>query len=306
MDCSDFNITVVGLGLIGGSLAMAISKKIKTKQLWGVDIDRDALDLAMASRIINKGFTDPKEPLQESDLVFVCIYPKAAVKFIRENMRHFKTGAIVTDVTGLKGLIFREISPILRDDIDFIGGHPMAGNEFQGIQFASEKIFKGADYIMTPSAKSKRANVSLLKDLLFKIGFANVVEMGPEQHDDMVAFTSHLPHIMALSLVLNPMIENTSICTGGSFRDVTRVARINGDLWTELLLENASYVVKHLDIFLSNLQEFKKAILGNDSVSLRELFSKAQKLKEELDLNADSPGKFKKQGLSGVYQARHN
>ena len=159
---------------------------------------------------------------------------------------------------------------------------------------------------MTPSAKSKRANVSLLKDLLFKIGFANVVEMGPEQHDDMVAFTSHLPHIMALSLVLNPMIENTSIYTGGSFRDVTRVARINGDLWTELLLENASYVVKHLDIFLSNLQEFKKAILGNDSVSLRELFSKAQKLKEELDLNADSPGKFKKQGLSGVYQARHN
>jgi prephenate dehydrogenase len=111
---------------------------------------------------------------------------------------------------------------------------------------------------------------------------------------------------MALSLVLNPMIENTSIYTGGSFRDVTRVARINGDLWTELLLENASYVVKHLDIFLSNLQEFKKAILGNDSVSLRELFSKAQKLKEELDLNADSPGKFKKQGLSGVYQARHN
>ncbi len=170
MDCSDFNITVVGLGLIGGSLAMAISKKIKTKQLWGVDIDRDALDLAMASGIINKGFTDSKEPLQESDLVFVCIYPKAAVKFIRENMRHFKTGAIVTDVTGLKGLIFREISPILRDDIDFIGGHPMAGNEFQGIQFASEKIFKGADYIMTPSAKSKRANVSLLKDLLFKIG----------------------------------------------------------------------------------------------------------------------------------------
>ncbi|NLZ52008.1 MAG: prephenate dehydrogenase, partial [Thermoanaerobacteraceae bacterium] len=246
MDCSDFNITVVGLGLIGGSLAMAINKKIKPKNLWGIDIDTVALHWAKIKGIINNGFTDPAKPLQKSDLVFICLYPKAAVKFVKKNMTIFKPGAVVTDVAGLKVSVITEISPVLRDDIDFIGGHPMAGNEYKGIKFASEKIFQGADYIITPSAKNKRANVSLLKDMILKMGFANIVEMSPEEHDDMVAFTSHLPHILALSLVLNPIIEKKSICTGGSFRDATRVAKLNSDLWAELLLENGSNVVKHL------------------------------------------------------------
>src|SRR5690606_31877249 len=128
---------------------------------------------------------------------------------------------------------------ILRDDIDFIGGHPMAGNEYKGIKFASEKIFQGAHYIITPSSKNKKANISVLKNMILKMGFANIVEMTPEEHDYMVAFTSHLPHIIALSLVLNPTIQKKYICTGNSFRDVTRVAKINSDLWSELLLNNS-------------------------------------------------------------------
>lgn len=293
MEYSDFNITVVGLGLIGGSLAMAINKKIKPKNLWGVDIDKESLNLAMASRIIDKGFPDPKEPLQKSDFVFICLYPSAIVEFVKENIESFKPGAIVTDVAGLKESVIREISPVLRNDIDFIGGHPMAGNEFKGIKYASEKIFDGANYIITPSAKNKRANISVLKDMILKIGFANIIEMTPEEHDDMVAFTSHLPHIIALSLILNPIIENKNICTGGSFRDATRVAKLNSDLWSELLLKNSINVVKYLETFESNVQEFKKAILNNDEKYLKELFAKACRLKEELELNANSRRKVK-------------
>lgn len=293
MEYSDFNITVVGLGLIGGSLAMAINKKIKPKNLWGVDIDKESLNLAMASRIIDKGFPDPKEPLQKSDFVFICLYPSAIVEFVKENIESFKPGAIVTDVAGLKESVIREISPVLRNDIDFIGGHPMAGNEFKGIKYASEKIFDGANYIITPSAKNKKANIFVLKDMILKIGFANIIEMTPEEHDDMVAFTSHLPHIIALSLILNPIIENKNICTGGSFRDATRVAKLNSDLWSELLLKNSINVVKYLETFESNVQEFKKAILNNDEKYLKELFAKACRLKEELELNANSRRKVK-------------
>jgi len=294
MEFTNFNITVVGLGLMGGSLAMAISKKIKPSNLWGIDTDRETLNFAKASGVISEGFAAPGEPLGKSDLVFICLYPKAAVRFIKENMEHFKSGAIVTDITGLKKAIIREISPIVRDDIDFIGGHPIAGNEFKGIKFASEKLFEGADYILTPSAKNKKENISLIKDLIFKIGFAKVIEMTPDEHDDMVAYISHLPHILALSLVLNPIIEKNSLCTGGSFRDATRVANINGDLWTELLLENASNVLRHLEIFQSNLQEFKKVIANKDAVHLKELIAKACKIKEGLDKNANSPGKVKR------------
>ena len=293
MEYSDFNITVVGLGLIGGSLAMAINKKIKPKNLWGVDIDKESLNLAMASRIIDKGFPDPKEPLQKSDFVFICLYPSAIVEFVKENIASFKPGAIVTDVAGLKESVIREISPVLRNDIDFIGGHPMAGNEFKGIKYASEKIFDGANYIITPSAKNKKANIFVLKDMILKIGFANIIEMTPEEHDDMVAFTSHLPHIIALSLVLNPIIEKKPICTGSSFQDATRVAKLNSDLWSELLLKNSSNVVKYLETFESNVQEFKKAILNIDEKYLKELFAKACRLKEELELNANSRRKVK-------------
>jgi len=291
MDCSDFNITVVGLGLIGGSMAMSIKKNIKPKHLWGIDIDNEALDIATASGIIDDGFTEPSLPLQKSDFVFICLYPTATVNFIKKNMTYFKIGAVVSDVAGLKGSIIREITPILRDDIDFIGGHPMAGNEFKGIKFASEKIFEGATYIITPSSRNNKAHICVLKDMILKMGFKNIVEMTPEEHDDMVAFTSHLPHIIALSLVLNPIIEKKPICTGSSFQDATRVAKLNSDLWSELLLKNSSNVVKYLETFESNVQEFKKAILNKDDRYLRYLFAEGCRLKEELELNANTPCK---------------
>jgi len=283
MDFSDFNITVVGLGLIGGSLAMAINKRIKPKHLWGIDIDIEALQQAKTLGIINEGFTDSALPLQESDLVFICLYPKATMDFLKKNMFNFKSGAIVTDVVGLKESLIQEISSFLREDIDFIGGHPMAGNEFKGFKFASDKIFEGADYIITPLPKNNRNNISVLKEFILEMGFANLVEMTPEEHDYMVAFTSHLPHIIALALVSNPIIEKNNICTGNSFRDATRVAKINGDLWAELLLGNGHNLARHLEIFQSNLEKIKKAILNGDAAYLRELFTRACRYKEILD-----------------------
>jgi len=288
VDCSDFNITVVGLGVIGGSYATAIQKRLKPKNLWGVDTNKDTLLFAEKTGIIHRGYTFAEEPLRKSDFVFICIYPRATVKFIRENMNHFKPGAVVADTAGIKGAIIKELYDVSRDDVDFIGGHPMAGREGRGLEFASDEIFRESGCYITPTSKNKPANIRVLKNILTKIGFKNIIEIDPAVHDDMIAFTSHLPHIIATALMLNPMIKKESLCIGGSFRDATRVARINPDLWVELLLDNGDNALRHLEEFEADVLGIKNAILHKDENRLRKLLLKACKRKEELSLNADN------------------
>lgn len=281
LDEFDFSITVVGLGLIGGSFAAAL-KELEPKNIWGVDIDTASIKIAEEKGFIEKGFTDAKEPLSKSDIVIVALYPKAAVNFIKQNMNIFKKGTIITDTAGLKGDMINCINIFLRDDLDFIGGHPMAGREGQGIQMASKDIFRGANYIFTPSKENNPENVKLLKDMAYKLGCGRVLDVEPEEHDKIVAFTSQLPHIIAISLMNCSKIQDIDKFIGNSFKDVTRVAINNSNLWSEIMLENKKELVPIIEEFEKNIENIKHALEITDVSGLKEEFKKANDRRKEL------------------------
>ena len=268
IDFSDFNITIVGLGLIGGSLARSIRENINVKNLWAVDLEENVLSIAESLKIIDKGFINPKFPLQNSDIIILCIYPNLTIKFIKENLNDFKHSAIITDTSGIKHKIVDEVNSFIRDDLDFIGGHPMAGKETSGFSNSNDNIFHNAQYILTPSKKSNTKNINLLKELLVKLKFKSVNELTPENHDNIIAYTSHLPHIIACALV-NNVANSTYSCIGGSFRDATRVADINADLWSELFIENKDAVLIEVQKFIENINNIYDMIESDNQEYLK-------------------------------------
>lgn len=277
----DFNITIVGLGLIGGSFAMAL-KELNIKNLWAVDIDIDVIKTAEEMGIIDKGYTNPKIPLEKSDIVIICLYPNLVLDFIKENSDSFKSGAIITDTAGIKERLIEEVDLVLRKDLDFIGGHPMAGREYKGLEFASKEIFKGANYILTPTQKNSRKNVEKIELIIKEIGFRKIIKISPRKHDEIVAYTSQLPHIMATALINSDDEYDTNSFIGGSFKDATRVAKINSDLWTELLINNGENVLAQIKSFEERLGDFKRAIIDNERDALKSLFEKGSIKREEL------------------------
>ncbi|WP_323052681.1 prephenate dehydrogenase [Clostridium prolinivorans] len=279
----DFNITIVGLGLMGGSYAMAL-KELNPKNLWAVDINEDTLKTAEEMGIINKGYTKPEVPLKDSDIVIIALYPKSALRFVKDYINSFKSGAIITDIGGIKEEIVNEINSFLPDDLEFIGGHPMAGKEKQGLKYASKDIFTGASYIFTPVERNKEKNIQLLENIARKIGCKNTVRVNPKQHDEIIALTSHLPHVIAVSLINSSDILNleTSLFVGGSFKDGTRVAEINSSLWVELLISNKKNILNTLDIFENNIKMIKNAIMENNCDFIKSEFEKASLKRKEL------------------------
>lgn len=278
----DFNITIVGLGLIGGSFAMAL-KELKPKSLWAVDINKNSLNRAESMGIIDKGYTEAEIPLKESDIVIIAIYPKLIPKYIKDNINNFKKGVIITDVGGIKNELIKEVNSFIPDTIDFIGGHPMAGKEEKGLEFASKDIFRGANYIITPVEKNKAENIEILSNIARKMGCKNVIKISPQKHDEIIAFTSHLTHVIAVSIVNSDNLGvDTSSFTGGSFRDATRVAAINCDLWVELLTSNSENIVNRLEVFEQNIRSIKEAIKDNNTSFLKEEFEKAYSKRKDL------------------------
>lgn len=284
MNISEQNITIVGLGLIGGSYAEAI-KKLGPKNLWAVDIDTDSLKFAEDHEIIDKGFTDAEIVLKDSDIVIMAVYPELTVNFIKDNMHNFKKNAIITDSAGIKESLIKEISSILRSDLDFIGGHPMAGKETSGVRSASSKIFKGANYIITPTDKNKAENIEILERLMTDIGFKNIVKISPREHDNTIAFTSQLPHVIAVTLMNCNHIDHVNSFTGGSFNDVTRIAKINPSLWSELMIENSEHIISQIDLFQSYMEKIKNSIKTRDYNALNNILKESNKRKEEQSEN---------------------
>lgn len=275
----NFNITIVGLGLIGGSYAMAL-KGLKPKNLWAVDIDQDTLTRAEDMKIIHKGYKNPQIPLNHSDIVILCIYPDLMVKFMKENMEYFKKDAIITDTAGTKETLIKEINGFIRKDLDFIGGHPMAGREYKGLSFASKDIFLNANYILTPTQHNKKQNIALIEKMIKTIGCKNIMKVSVKKHDEIIAYTSQLPHIMAAAL-MNNVREDSHLFAAGSFKDVTRVARLNGKLWAELLLDNRENTIEKIQEFEKNITGIKNAIIHKDLVFLESIFESARIKKEE-------------------------
>jgi prephenate dehydrogenase len=282
MDFRGLNIAVVGLGLIGGSYAMAL-RDIKPSNIFGIDHDHNTISKAKEAGVIDNSTSDTDFILKKSDIVIIALYPKDTVDFIRNNLKSFKKGAIITDATGIKDNILKEINDCLRQDLDFIGGHPMAGKAESGFSHADKAIFQGANYILTPTEKNKKENISLISNMAIKIGFSNVILLSPEEHDKVITLTSHLPHIVAVAL-MNSTGDTKDIpkLVGGSFKDATRVAAMNSNLWCELLLSNGSNISTVIDIFQESLFALKKAIINKEEIILKAMFESAYMKRKEI------------------------
>ncbi|WP_252215226.1 prephenate dehydrogenase [Clostridium sp. VAP41] len=275
-------VVIVGLGVIGGSFAMAL-KDAGYKDVYGIDNDKETLLKAEKLNLIRRGYIDGNEILKDTDLIIISIYPKLVKDFIKNNIDNFKYGAVITDATGIKKMFINDIVNILPSNIDFVFGHPMAGREKKGIDFASSDVFKGANYILTPTSKNKEENLKLVENLAYEIGFKRVKRISPEFHDEMIGFTSQLPHSLAVALV-NSDLEgrDTGSFIGDSYRDLTRIANINEDLWSELFLGNKENLLKSIESFECELDKIKDAIKDDDKESLKKLFIKSTKRRENL------------------------
>lgn len=277
------NIVIVGLGVVGGSFAMAL-KDAGYTDVYGIDVNEETLKKAKERELIKEGSRTGKELLKNADLTIISIYPKLVKNFVEDNKDYFKKGSIITDATGIKGMFINDIIKILPSDIDFVFGHPMAGREKKGIDFASSKVFKGANYIITPISRNKEENIKKIEDLAKSIGFKRVKRITPEFHDEMIGYTSQLPHAIAVALINSDEEgRETGSFIGDSYRDLTRIANINEDLWSELFLGNKDNLLKAITNFELELDFIKKAMYSNDKEALKKLFVKSTKRREKLD-----------------------
>ena len=277
------NITIVGLGVIGGSFAMAF-KEAGFEDVYAVDLNKESIEKAKNMGIIKDGSDNAKQFLEIADLVIICIYPRIIKDFMMENRNNFKDGAIVTDVAGIKGTLIKQLDDIIPDNIDFIFGHPMAGRENKGIDHATAECYKGANYLLIDTERNDDDNVLLLQAIIYKLGFKRIIRISSGFHDQIIAFTSHLPHVMAVSLI-NSDVEarNTEIYMGGSYRDATRVADINEDLWTELFLGNKENLLEVIDDFMAEMCRFREDLAKGDRVALNKRLKRATKRRRRLN-----------------------
>lgn len=275
-------IVIVGLGVIGGGYAMAL-KEAGYTEVYGIDKSKETLKKAKALGIIKEGYEDEQEIVQKADLIVLAIYPNLVKDFIINNKEHFKDGAVITDVTGIKQLFINEIIEILPENIDFVFAHPMAGREKKGIDYATNTVFKGANFLITVIDRNKDENLDLIENLAYKMGFKHVKRICPKYHDEMIAFTSQLPHALAVALI-NSDVEgrNTGEFIGDSYRDLTRIANINESLWSQLFLGNKENLLEAINNFEKELDKIKLSLESDDKENLEQLFIKSSVRREKL------------------------
>ena len=278
----DMNILIVGLGLLGGSYAESLKKQ--GYKVSAITRSRSSVDFALSKGIINYGTTEI-EPrlLGNADLVVFALYPHVFINWIKKNQHLLKSGAVITDVTGVKGCIVGKIQEILRDDVEFIAAHPMAGREVCGVQNSTEEIFKGANYIVVPTEKNTMEATELCRDLGEKLGFRQVSELSVEMHDKMIAFLSQLTHCIAVSLMCCNNTPDLEYYTGDSFRDLTRIAKINDEMWSELFLDNKDALLAEMDRFKASFDELYNKIRTGDREGMREMMRTSTERRKRFD-----------------------
>ena len=277
------NICIIGLGLVGGTYALALRENPKINKIAAIDINQEAINKAIELGIIDNGGTDSKDFLPEADLVIISLYPKLILDFIKDNLDNFKKGAIITDAAGVKKSIMDVVNQIPLE-ADFIFGHPMAGREKIGLQYADKNIFKNANYILTPNEKNKSENIATLKEIIYSMGFKNVSEITADAHDEIISFTSQLTHAIAVALVNSDNMKfDTNRFVGDSYRDLTRIAKINSKLWSELFLENKENLIHKIDAFQEKMEYIKNALLNDDADALEKEFQESTKRRELID-----------------------
>jgi prephenate dehydrogenase len=273
-------IVVVGLGLIGGSFCKAI-KKYTDHHVIGVDADANTLDLAISMEAVDEVIPMHRmDLLKRGDLVIVAIPPKDIVSFLLENKENFQKGAVVTDVCGVKEYIVNSVSEPLREaGIEFIGAHPMAGTEYAGFTFAKSNMFVNASYLVTPTEKTDREKLEKLKQLAYRIGFKTVLETTPEEHDKSIAYTSQLAHVVSNSYIRSTTLPKEKGFSAGSFLDMTRVARLDENMWCDLFLLNRENLLGEINQLMSHMNDLKVLIESGDREGIRLLLKEGHELK---------------------------
>lgn len=274
-------IGIVGLGLIGGSLAKALKYNTDSTVL-GFDKDKGVMLRSKLLGAVDGELTDAE--IGNCDIVIVAVYPEAAKRYISENASKFRKGAIVLDTCGVKEYICRDMWKIARDNgFKFIGAHPMAGRHLSGFDYSLVTLFEDASMILVPDGEADINDLEMLKKLFFKIGFTNIQFSTPEEHDRIIAFTSQLAHVVSNAYVKSPSAKLHAGFSAGSYKDLTRVAKLNEDMWTELFLENSENLANEIDCIVENLTKYSDAIKNSDAEALRALLKDGRECKERID-----------------------
>lgn len=265
----DTRILIVGLGVIGGGYAAALTKK--GYKVSCITKNEDDIKYALERGMILYGTTEvDKELIRSSDLIVFALYPTVFIDWIEKYQSYFSPGTLITDVTGVKGTVVDKVQTMLRTDVEFIAAHPMAGRERSGVEFSDPEVFKGANYIVTPTERNTKAAIEICKRLGEELGFTRISELTVSEHDEMIAFLSQLTHCIAVSLMNCNDTPNLEKYTGDSFRDLTRIAKINDKMWAELFLMNKDALLYEMELFIKEFSSFKQMIENDESDLLRE------------------------------------
>ena len=276
------NICIVGLGLLGGSYAMGLTRA--GCAVTAVDVRDEAIRYALEHGLVAEGTTENPAPLLEkADAVVLGLYPQALVKWLRENQAHLKPGTLLTDVCGVKGGIVETIQGFLRPDVEFIASHPMAGREVSGVEYADCAMFRPANFIIVPTEKNTPRGIAFAQDLAETLGFAHITRLSIAEHDKMIGYVSQLTHAIAVSLM--NATDNTHLAeyTGDSFRDLTRIAKINEHLWSELFFAHKENLIAEIDQFAASLEGLKQALFNEDEAELKRLFIQSARRRRLFD-----------------------
>lgn len=262
-------VLIVGLGLIGGSYARALTGQ--GYRVAAIDTNESSIRYALHERIIAAGSTSVDATMvAQADIVVFALYPHVFKDWIRQYQHLFKSGALITDVTGVKANVVYELQDMLREDVEYIAAHPMAGREVYGVENSDRRIFYGANYIVVPTDRNTSEAVELCRDLGETLGFARISVLSPEEHDEMIGFVSQLTHCIAVSLMTCSDNRHLVNYTGDSFRDLTRIARINDAMWSELFMLNREPLLRQMDTFLEEFSALRNTIATGDTDTLRE------------------------------------
>ena len=273
---------IVGLGLLGGSYAKALKKQGFSVE--AVTRSQSTIDYALEQGIIDGGaaFADP-DIIGRADFVVLAMYPQTLLDWVKAHQRYFKPGALITDVTGVKTCVVEPVQQMLRPDVEFIAAHPMAGRETLGVRNADDSIFRGANYIVTPTEKNTPQAIEACEELGRVLGFARVSRLTPEKHDEMIGFVSQLTHAIAVALMTCNDIEGLEKYTGDSFRDLTRIAKINDEMWSELFLANREALLEQMDQFAAQFAVMRQQLAAGDRKGMRDVMRRSTVRRKALE-----------------------
>lgn len=275
-------VLIVGLGLIGGSYAKALKKN--GFNVSAIDSNQESIKYALENNIIDNGFTTvSKEIIQRADLIIFTLYPNIFIEWIKEYGHYIEPKTVVTDVTGVKGGVVETIQNTLPSGVEFISAHPMAGRESSGVQNSSDEIFKNANYIVVPTDKNTEENIVMCEELGKILGFSKISRLSVTEHDEMIGFLSQLTHCIAISLMTCNDSEHLVKYTGDSFRDLTRIAKINENMWTELFLLNKEALLNQMDIFIKEFCDFRSLLTDGEDEKIKEKMRLSTKRRKYFD-----------------------